>query len=1118
MVFHKDRNRLFLFTSVLLLAFFLMPVLHYGQSVFPIKLNKKWGLMNQNGDLAKPPVYEAIGEFKRFGYAVMQREGKVGILNRKGEEIVPPFYQDIKILDSTLVAVVDEGKWKVINLKGKTILDNGYDKVKIISPGYITYSKLGRWGITSVDGEMICDPLYAEVSWLAESFFQVGQNGRLGILHESGQVILQPSFEEVRLEKEQIFFFRQEGKWGAVNCNGTLLFPPEYDSYHFLGPSFIKLRTGEGDYLFSFKAHKILDFSPFDNFYPLLDNLVLCKKDRRLGMLNAHGEQVLPVLYEEILSLSDTSFRVKKWNKWGVINRKNEILLPFEYDYISPYSNGLAILKNGDRLGAVNQNGKVVIPIEYEKIEIEKGRTKLYQSGKLDVVYLDEQGELKSEESFRRFFTVKVRKSNAGGSVSPEGEKKHYQLDEFEWFYSSYDDKWGLRKLQNGEIQINPSFDWIEVHEDLGFTLVGIEQFHYFEFNKTSFRTDWAFGLVNNEIGGLVTEVNMLDIRLSDFKEGFMHARFIQVNGMHGMINRSGKIILKDYSYIGPFKEGVARVAQKGKLSGTRDREENRNLLKLTDYFSGQLTNYLLQDYTSSDLRFSSEAYLLCEDCKWGYIDTAGIKLLGSVFSFAQDFVNGVGIVQQDEKWGAVGLSGKQIIPCSYDGVEFLENTGNQILRIYNHYEKYGLIDTAGQVAVRSMYDEIGSFREGRLAVKKNGLWGFANKNGNEIIPSRFRKVHSFSEGLACVQLGFEWGFIDKQGELVIDCQYPRAGNFSDGLAWVYTSEGYAYINQQGKTVIPPQFERAFDFEGGVARIVIDGKYGLIDTTGALVLKPSRYTLISPFDENGLSVVRFGSERIRYGLIDKNGKLITQEGYRKIDPFEEGRAAVKTNKGYGFIDLQGNLAIQDEFSWVSEFSEGRAAVWHDGYCGYIDFSGKEVIQAEYLKCLDFKSGKAVVYKNNQKTGLIDKEGNYIIEPQINRLLDFNYGRGLVREGEYRFYYVTEEARMSEGYFTRAGKFSSGIAVVEIKGKWGIINQQGIEIVPPKYESIDDFEDGYAKVRIKGFNGLINLEGECIVQPEYEYVSYAGAGLFRVEQGSKIGYCDSTGHWVWQLTE
>jgi hypothetical protein len=45
-----------------------------------------------------------------------------------------------------------------------------------------------------------------------------------------------------------------------------------------------------------------------------------------------------------------------------------------------------------DRLGAVNQNGKVVIPIEYEKIEIEKGRTKLYQSGKLDVVYLDEPG------------------------------------------------------------------------------------------------------------------------------------------------------------------------------------------------------------------------------------------------------------------------------------------------------------------------------------------------------------------------------------------------------------------------------------------------------------------------------------------------------------------------------------------------------------------------------------------------------------------------------------------------------------------------------------------------------------------------------------------------------
>lgn len=1115
---YDQRNGIRLFGAFILLLSCLFLGRLNAQALFPIKLNQKWGLMDQNGRVVKPPVYEAIGEFKRFGYAIMQRNGKVGILDREGREIVPPRYQDVKILDSLLVAVVDSVNWKVINLDGQVILHNRYDRVKVIQSRFIAFSQEGKWGLASSTGRIISPPLYSEIQWLAESFFLIRSQSALGLLHESGRLLLKPSFEEIRLEKEALVFFRKEGKWGAVDIQGKPLFPADYDSYQYLSSRFVKLRTGRGYTLFSIPGRNVIQTALFDNFYPLIDNFVLCKKDRRLGILDANGHEILPIRFQEILTLGDTSFRVKTGEKWGVISRNNRLILNHQYDYISPYSHGLAILKQGSKLGALNKNGKIVIPIEFDRIEISEGTSKGFRNGKMELFYLNENGEPESEESFRKFFSIKIRKKEHTESRESDRKKRHYQLKNFEWFYSSADDKWGLRKLNNGDIQIEPAFDWIEVHQELGFTLVGVEQFHYFEFGRTAFRTDWAFGLVNNEIGGLITEVNLLDIRVEDFKQGASCVRFIQVNGKHGLIHRNGKVILSGYAYIGEFTEGVARVAVRGKLTGTGDQQEARKLTKLSDFFSAQLTNYQLQDYTSYDLQFSAEAWLVCEDCRWAYMDTTGNLLNAPDLSFAHDFINGVGIVERNEKWGAMSLKGKQIIPCRYDGVEFLENTDNKILRIYNRYEKYGLIDTSGQVAVRSMYDEIGSFREGRLAVRKNGLWGFANKNGNEIIPCRFRKVHSFSEGLACVQLGFEWGFINKQGDFVIDCQYPRAGNFSSGLAWVYTAHGYGYINKKGEMAIPPAFDQAFDFEGGIARVVIDGKYGLIDTSGATLLRPSRYTLISPFDERGLSVVRYGNDRIRYGLMNKQGKLITQEGYRKIDPFREGLAAVKTNKGYGFVDFQGDLVIKDEFSWVSAFSEGRAAVWEDGYCGYIDETGEKIIEPGFLKCLDFKEGKAVVYKNNQQTGLIDRDGNFIIEPHINRLLDFNYGRGLVQESEYRFYYVTEEAKMTEGYYTRAGKFSSGVAVVEIHGKWGIINQQGIEIVPPKYDRIDEFEGGYAKVRIKGFNGLINLEGECIVQPEYEYVSYAGAGLFRVEQGSKIGYCDSTGNWVWQLTE
>ena len=64
-------------------------------------------------------------------------------------------------------------------------------------------------------------------------------------------------------------------------------------------------------------------------------------------------------------------------------------------------------------------------------------------------------------------------------------------------------DKWGLRKLSDGSIQIEPIYDWIEIKRDYGFTMVFQEASNYQRFNKTETRTFQNFGLVNNEVGRL---------------------------------------------------------------------------------------------------------------------------------------------------------------------------------------------------------------------------------------------------------------------------------------------------------------------------------------------------------------------------------------------------------------------------------------------------------------------------------------------------------------------------------------------------------------------------------------------------------------------------------------
>ncbi len=1094
-----------------------------AQESFPIKVNKKWGLINANGAVIVEPLYDAIGEFKQFGYAVMQRNGRVGMLQSDGSELIEPAYDDLKVLDSTLIAVKEYDDWKVINTNGQTVLETNYERIRVWPGGYLAYMQEGRWGMVDYSGGVICSPQFDGLRLLEEGFFQTQVNDRVGLMHKTGEIILEPIAEKVTIFNPQLFFFQNEGEWGAVNLDGRLVIPQKYQRYHPIAAQFLQLDQKSGRDLYVLKEEKIISESQYDAFYPFSEEYLLCKKNRRLGLMDKKGTVILEARFEEIQAFSDGQFRARLEGLWGIVSINNERIVPFEYDFIAPVIGKNALIKKNNQFGVINTKGRLVVPINYDRIEITEDRTNAYQGDALSLFYFDEEGLAQDESNFKKHYTISIgkKKNTRIRMLRNRTQESDYSLGQFEWFYSSDEDKWGLRKIGDGSIQIKPSFHTINVQRDFGFTVVGLEKQSKGIFERTTFRYEMVYGIVNNEVGLLVSELNLLDVRLSDYQKGLKVARVIFTSGKHGLMSREpvGLMLRKDFAYIGEFKEGLARSSSKGKLSA-KLKAGKYGLGLLVHYLNSQFSPSIMLDYTLYDRSFENEAQLICENCYWGYLDTIGQIAVQSQFSYAKDFVNDVGIVENEGKWGAVNRADQMVLPAIYDGVHFLENTGNKILRVYNNKQKYGLIDTLGQVTVNLKYDKIGAFNESRLAVKRNGAWGFVDENGLEVVPCRFQRVKNFYGGLAAVKLSNKWGIIDKQGNTIIDFQYTRIGNFRDTLTWVYTSKGAGFINKANEMIIEPKYNKAFDFEEGLARVVVDGKYGLINLEGKYVIRP-RYSFIEEFDENGLAVVRMGNSRIRYGLIDRTGKIITKKAYKQIEPFKEGLAAVKLKGAYGFIDTKGDLVVPAIYSKVAYFQEGRAAVQRDGLCGYIDKEGEEVVHLEFSKCLDFDNGKAVVYKGYRRGGLIDLNGNYIIEPSLNRLYHFSDGRGLVRDSSYRFYYITSQSNnIHSGMYQQAGAFQHGVAVVQSteNDHWGVINQKGIELISPKYDKIENFKDGYARVRIRQLSGLSNLSGELIVQPNYEYISYAGEGVFRVEQGDKIGYFDADGKWIWEIEE
>jgi hypothetical protein len=68
------------------------------------------------------------------------------------------------------------------------------------------------------------------------------------------------------------------------------------------------------------------------------------------------------------------------------------------------------------------------------------------------------------------------------------------------------------------------------------------------------------------------------------------------------------------------------------------------------------------------------------------------------------------------------------------------------------------------------------------------------------------------------------------------------------------------------------------------------------------------------------------------------------------------------------------------------------------------------------------------------------------------------------------------------------KFNSGRAFILHDNLWGIINTDGVELIVPQYNAIEETSDNCYKVYKDDKQGILNKDGKVIVQPIYHDIS------------------------------
>lgn len=254
--------------------------------------------------------------------------------------------------------------------------------------------------------------------------------------------------------------------------------------------------------------------------------------------------------------------------------------------------------------------------------------------------------------------------------------------------------------------------------------------------------------------------------------------------------------------------------------------------------------------------------------------------------------------------------------------------------------------------------------------------------------------------------------------------------------------------------------------QNGMASIWIGSRIGKIDRAGNICLQPQPYT-VRRFEVtdnatgDGVFFISKRGSRLD-GLMNMNGEVLCEPVYERIDHFKDDTVFVEKGKGqYNLMDAKGNLLCDTGFTnvdWSARLGTIEHANGKDVYNG----AGKLV-----RRYIQDQSGKQMLVEAYTDAG-------ELIVQNVEALVDMD-GRGK--------YYVKRD------------------------GLWGVMDMQGEELIPCKYEWIDytrfGEREGYF-IRKNGLQGLMDMDQNQLIGAEWDNIRIFSEKTFLVEKDGRYG--------------
>lgn len=494
---------------------------------------------------------------------------------------------------------------------------------------------------------------------------------------------------------------------------------------------------------------------------------------------------------------------------------------------------------------------------------------------------------------------------------------------------------------------------------------------------------------------------------ISNFNAGFAT---IYDNHLRGMINSDGKVIVP------PVYKGV-KIGY-----GIEVKEFNEWVILANNKANGSLKFDKVEP-------FDQQLYRVTANGRCWLIDTEQNEVSSSTFSYIDSLKFGSRRFKYKNKWGAIATDSTMILEPEFDSL--LQVNGNYYALKNNIW---WLFDQFGVKKSLQNYEAIGGHFGNYFAVKKNGKWGFINREGDEVIHCVYQEVSDMYFNKIIVKFHGQYGIINKHGDWIVLPQSGKLKILNNSLYIVYKNGLKTLKSFDDETIYFTENEIEIN-EDHLLEYLSSGGLWKIDFSGRIV-----------------------------------NRELPQQRFDEIRSSSEGLFAVKASGAYGFVDNQNRLIVANRYENVGDFSEGMVAVKLIGKWGYINRHENIIIQPNYQSAGPFNNGLAIV-KDKSGYGIIDKSGNRKSIFGFDEIIAMPNGYFLVKkEGKYGMLDAGGSLMINAKYDELA-ELSNGFLKVSLFDKYGILTSKGVDVVPIIYDQIT-YDD-----RFKNYLGMKKSEWE-----------------------------------------